>query len=367
MTTTHHCRQRGLLVTRDAWLPDDARDWGAPGLVAFIGCNQLWCTACGVRVRSESGFSAAPTLPEVLVRTDWRSLPQAAPGSSFRLYACRCTVRLVSNHTALAADERDDFDDVGLPPWSCSGHPTLGPGDAIEGLVWRADAGTLAHDALVAAVDLHPRVDGLPGFLAHRVHAMLPDGAPREAFSRAVAAEIHDAALRQAVVLFFGARPTAPGLAEVAGHVTPHPEYVQGVLARWGPRETLGQYLGDALATALTLAPDGPEAPAIRECYRALATSPPGLGASLLRLLRVDPDFAASQLADIVMADAPRWATALAALRPTDITELAEVGGRLVAAGVTTRDGVLRRVRDVSPAGVAEALAVAWAGDAVEG
>ena len=79
-TTTHHCRQRGLLVTCDAWLPEDGRDYGAPGLVAFIGCNQLRCASCGAMVRSALGFAATPTRAELDATEDWSSLPQASPG-----------------------------------------------------------------------------------------------------------------------------------------------------------------------------------------------------------------------------------------------------------------------------------------------
>jgi hypothetical protein len=359
-TISHACHTRGLLVSTDDWLPEDARDFHGPGLVAFIGCNSLKCATCGARVRSAAGFSSPPTLVDLLATEDWHTLPQHAPAGSGRLYACRCTVRLVRSVTPLEPDERDEFGDPDLPPWSCAGHPPLARGEEVSGLVWREDVGALARPALAAVTKLHPTVDGLPGFLAHRLQTMLPDARSRESFSRAVAAEVHDAALRPAVALFFSGWPLAPGLAEVARHASRHPEHFQGVSAGWGPFETLGDYLREGLLTSLHLDPAGPGAGAVREAYRALATYPPGLGAGLWLLPRVDPDFAAANVRPVLMASLRRWSEALGLLRPADVSLLHEAGQQLVQTGLATRERYLERLREVSPPEVVSEVEAAW-------
>lgn len=363
MESKHFCRDRGTLVTRDAWLPEDPRDYSADGLVAFIGCNRLVCDACHEAVRSALGFAQAPSLATLKATADWTQLPEHDPHGSFRVYACACTVKLVTSPTALEADSRDDFGGSDLPPWACAGHPPLAPGDEVDGLRWTGDIAALAAPALAAKVALHPRVDGMPGFEAHRIDAMLPDRPARDAFSRAIADLVDDGSLRPAVALFFGGHPRAAGIGEVARHATAHPEHFQGVPAGWGPKETLDHYLGDGLATSLTLTPSGAESALVREAYRTFATHSPGLGASVLRLARVDPEFVQDELGAIIMANPPSWRAVLTTARPTHVGPIINAGIGLVKAGVAKRDDVLLALRDVSPPAVVSDVARMWPPD----
>jgi len=372
-TTVHRCLGRGYLVGADSWFPDDRRDYFAGGLGLFIGCNSLVCDQCGAPVAAQLGFSAAPSLAELeqlaasapagaATAPDLASLPAYVAGGAGRLYACRCLVRLVAGPIALEVPEaaRDMEEEL---PWHCAGHPPLA-GDAFDGLALTADWRSVARQALAVRTALHPRVDALRGFQAHRLHAMLARDDERSALSRAIAGEVSDDALRGAVTLFFARHPLAPGLAEVAAFYEANPVLFSGVAAEWGPKETLDEYLAYAFAHSLTIAPQGPEAPRVRDAFRAMATRAPGLGPALMRLARIDPTWTQDHIGAIGMAAPASWKAVLAQVRPTNVGAVIDLGMGLVKAGVASRDEVILALRDVAKPDMVSDVARLWTPDA---
>lgn len=361
MTTTEHlCHSGGTLVSADDWLPSDPRDYQAGGLVPFIGCNNLSCQKCKTTVQSALGFSGLPSPATLAATADWTTLPEYSGGSQ-RLYACGCTVRLIGAPTELELPAGAyDFEEQ--LPWRCAGHPSLSVPGELDGLSIDGDWSGLAPLVLKVRTQLHDYVDRLPGFQAHRLYAMLGEPA-REGLSHAVAALVGDDELRPRVVLYFAGRPMAAGFDEVARYVASHPDQVASVAVDWGPSPTLAAYLADAFATRLTLSPRGPGSDAVRDALRVIATHPPGLGATVLRLARVDPGFVQDRLGDLLLADPAGWRSALQLVRPSHAPAVIDAGMALVKANAATRDEVLLALRDAVAPEVVSEVARMWPPD----
>jgi hypothetical protein len=89
----------------------------------LIGCNRLYCDACGSYVKVFSGYKrwGAPTSADEMVRyyesdnpAEWSFLHGGDVGKSFRVYRCRCDTMDTAGFRK--APELDQG-------WHCAGHP----------------------------------------------------------------------------------------------------------------------------------------------------------------------------------------------------------------------------------------------------
>jgi len=370
----HFCREHGLLVDADDWLPVDPRDYNGGGIGLYIGCNRLTCGRCRQPVRHQLGFAAGPaaTLAELASLGDWSELPEFRAGASARLYACACTSRLVRGITPLEVHPSAlDFDD--MPLWHCAGHPSLRRPGELGGFTvddttaWSA----LAQRAMTEAGSppLHRWVDGLPGFAATRLYQALDDPADRAALSLAIAAlavQVDAAGVplpefRIATTLFFALHPLAEGVGHYATFASQHLQLFRGVPAGWGPDDTLDSYLFYTLLSHLTLVPTGPSADAVRHALRVAATTAPGLGVSLNWYAGHDRTWALDHLEALVLANPKHWEGLLAELRPDSAEQVVAAAKALLRCGAASRAEVLAALADANSAAFASEVAQLWA------
>lgn len=378
--TQHFCREHGLLIGADFWLPDDPRDYHGGGIGLYIGCNQLACERCKRSVRHLLGFSAQPAtaVAELANLEDWSALPEFREGASARLYACACTLRLVRGMTPLEVHPSAlDFDD--MPPWCCTGHPSLGHSGELggfakdDGTSWSAVA--LRALSQVASPPLHWRVDTLPGFAATRLYQAFADPSDRASLSLAVAAlavRVDGAGvplpeLRVATTLFFALHPQAEGVSAYATFAGKYLQLFRGVPAGWGPDDTLDSYLFYTLLSHLTLVPSGPSSDAVRRALRVAATTAPGLGVSLDWYAGHDRLWALDHLAALVLANPRHWKGLMAELRPERAEQVVDAAAALVGGGRASRTAVLAVLAEATSAEFASEVAQLWPADGEDG
>src|SRR5438105_3540526 len=126
MDALNHCQLGGYLVSAGYIVPHDPGEFFPAGAVWKVGCNQLVCRRCGLRVRNELGFfpneGAGARAREIHAAADWSALPYLdhdAQWKSHRLYACACLLYPEGDATPL----EDDTEDRPRPPWRRAGHP----------------------------------------------------------------------------------------------------------------------------------------------------------------------------------------------------------------------------------------------------
>jgi hypothetical protein len=125
------CKDGGYIVGPRHRLPADERYFQTPGAQFYVGCNRLRCNLCGGSVRQQVGFTDGPGAPEharaIYEEQDWGKSPYLLADADSRLYACGCTVVVVSKSQAAVMPNR---------AWTCAGHPPVesapgsGPGGA---------------------------------------------------------------------------------------------------------------------------------------------------------------------------------------------------------------------------------------------
>src|SRR5438309_12077825 len=94
------CAAGGFIVGAKQRVPDDPRYFQTSGAEFLVGCNHLRCTLCGGDVRQKAGFrdgDAASTHAKAIYdAADWSMSPYVATDADSRLYACGCTIMVVS-------------------------------------------------------------------------------------------------------------------------------------------------------------------------------------------------------------------------------------------------------------------------------
>lgn len=136
MSDLHFCLDGGQLVGADYTIPDDPSIVNDGSLqFTLIGCSQLVCTECGVKVRNAAHFGSRPGFgnraAQVYDTKDWRTIPDdvllEVPGYLGRFYVCRCNHHVECSTRLLKSDAWETFDISHLVvdlPWRCAGHPS---------------------------------------------------------------------------------------------------------------------------------------------------------------------------------------------------------------------------------------------------
>lgn len=117
------CVDGGYIVGPRHRVPADERYFQTPGAEFYVGCNRLGCHLCGGSVRQQAGWKDGPGAPEharaVYEEQDWGRSPYLVADADSRLYACGCTVVVVSKGQSAVMPNR---------VWTCRGHPPVEAG-----------------------------------------------------------------------------------------------------------------------------------------------------------------------------------------------------------------------------------------------
>lgn len=116
--TAHQCAGGGFIVGPRQHVPADEHYFQTPDAEFVVGCNRLRCTLCGRPVRQQAGFRDGPGAPNqaraIYEEQDWTRSPHLIADPNSRLYACGCSIIVVTGAQAAAVPNH---------VWTCAGHP----------------------------------------------------------------------------------------------------------------------------------------------------------------------------------------------------------------------------------------------------
>ena len=216
------CLAKGQLVSHQHWLPTHPAEYNPTGsILPAVGCNRLWCEACGLWVRVIAGAELRPRtttdLTSLYISPDPQQFPGITPAGS-NLYLCFCHAH--NEHATRLIDD-DDYLHPFAPRWHCAGHPAMTFPGELDGVSLSLDE---PLDPLVttllaarAPVWLHPSHRTLAGFQAVRVYRLLDEAEARKRWARCVARHLlaDDLEIRRGALGFYRLEPAAAGVEEL--------------------------------------------------------------------------------------------------------------------------------------------------------
>ncbi|MGE0398385.1 MAG: hypothetical protein AB7T06_16895 [Kofleriaceae bacterium] len=229
--TVNVCDHEGWLVNRE--LPADPIDHDAE-LLPTIGCTNLRCGLCGMKVRSATDRTYASTAGVVdidaLYATDvLAASPQLKAIQGMRLYTCCCAFHVETNESRL-----DDKEGAQVATqWTCVGHPIATLPHTFDGVEITTDnLERYVEDSIRGDVPPGARpVDRADGVWAARMCTRLEKTPYADRVAKVVAAHVADAdlATRVRALYFFVNVPSHAGAMRPAALLGDHAALFVGV------------------------------------------------------------------------------------------------------------------------------------------
>ncbi len=336
------CDQGGYTVGAEFRSPDEPALRQADAIPVPIGCSALKCDTCGAPVQQRGPFLVDPEVP----MSSWAGRPAAEwparpdlTTNVLRTYACKCTVWLEGNATALARQNPDRK----TPAWRCSGHPVAQLPFALDGITvdgtlpWRVPE-LLAGPPTLAIAERRSPVTWLL-----LVWVAVEETVLHDAIAEAVVSALEDprSATRGRALAFLDQAPEADPNGRVLELAAGRREGFAGV-AFADTGRTLEQALVQALASR-ALATRDPECLAVLRNDALAGQSAP----TWFALASVDPAFVTANAEALARRGGASWLSVTAAAGTLDLNALLP---ELVAKGaIAASDAALHGVHVEAP------------------